>query len=45
MDIYYYMFNMFNMFNIFNEFLEEIYPQLRDDYYTDAKADLIDVDI
>ncbi len=30
MDIYYYM---FNIFNIFNEFLEDIYPQLRDDYY------------
>ena len=27
MNIFYYM------FNVFNEFLEEIYPQLRDDYY------------
>lgn len=42
MDIFSYMFNMFNMFN---EFLEDIYPQLRDDYYTDVNTALIDANV
>jgi hypothetical protein len=30
--------------NKFTEFLENIYPQLRSDYYEDGNTDLIDTD-
>ena len=32
-------------FRIFNEFLEDIYPQLREDYYTDVNTPLINTDV
>ena len=34
-----------NIMNIFNEFLENIYPQLQDDYYKDVNTNLIDTDM
>lgn len=32
-------------FHVFDKFLEDIYPQLRDDYYIDVNTSLINADV